>query len=59
MDELNDEGEPIELRNKSEIIKNIKERNTMRIYVDRNSVSKTPKDLLTQVKNIMKMVGEE
>lgn len=52
IDSTNDEtGEPDELRNKSNIIKAIKERNTMRIYVDPDMVSKPPKDLLTKKVN--------
>jgi len=44
-------GEPDELTNKSNIIKAIKERSTMRIYVDPNMTSKPPKDLLTKTVN--------
>ena len=58
IDEYNDDtGEPNELRNKSDIIKNIRERNSMRIYVDSNTVSKPPKDLLTEVKKVIEEEG--
>jgi len=45
--------EPVELRNVSDIIRSIKERNTMRIYFDKDSVPKEPADLLIKVKDIM------
>lgn len=51
------QGEPDELRNRSDIIKNIRERNTMRIYFDHESVLKAPKDLLTIITDIMKIGG--
>jgi len=52
-------GEPDELSNKSNIIKAIKERNTMRIYVDPNMTSKPPKDLLTKkVNEVIKKEAE-
>ncbi len=50
----NDVHEPSELRNVSDIIRSIKERNTMRIYFDKDAVPNQPQDLFTKVKDIMK-----
>ena len=49
-------NEPDDLQNKSDIIKAIKQRNSMRIYVDPDSKSKVPQKLLLfSLKKVMEM----
>jgi len=49
----NKSEEPDDLQNKSEIIKAIKQRNTMRIYVDPDFESRLPQDPLVPIKKVI------
>lgn len=51
--------EPDDLQNKSDIIKAIKQRNSMRIYVDPDYKSKIPKDISSPLKKVMEMEVNE
>ena len=52
-----DAGDPVNLREKSDIIKAIKARTTMRIYVDPDPAEAQPKDLLMD--KITTVIDEE